>query len=403
MNGILKASMPKLLGQTVYANHEASIGNQLGVVSNVVWQPAYTSATGVKIPAGINAEFKIDARSHPNIARGLLMQPPAIHSNSVTVAFGWEKSHPKMDDDEFRASLGKYGADKQLIRRIVNQIVNYHETSFVSHGADPFAQKIGDNGEIVNPGFADIEYNQLSSTKAGSQVYWIEYSTDTVAMSADPQNPDPNPINQENEDIMLKAIALSLKIDVTNLTDEQISAKITEALNAQAEANKNLTTQLSAATGELTTVKETLTAAQASVTNLTTEKDSLTTKLKVHTDAAVTALEAKRGNVLRMYKVLHAEAGDESAMVKAIGTANAEMLTAFEADYQNQLDEKYPAFCSDCRSTNVSRNSTITEATELGKEGDEGKPKPGKTISNQEVMKNLTMGKGAASAAKLHQ
>jgi hypothetical protein len=43
---------------------------------------------------GINAEYKIDALMNPRIARGLLMQPPAIHSTSMTVLFKFEFSHP---------------------------------------------------------------------------------------------------------------------------------------------------------------------------------------------------------------------------------------------------------------------------------------------------------------------
>ena len=39
-NGVLKASMKMLLGQTVNCDHETNIGNAIGAVSKVMWQEA---------------------------------------------------------------------------------------------------------------------------------------------------------------------------------------------------------------------------------------------------------------------------------------------------------------------------------------------------------------------------
>ena len=41
-----------------------------------------------------------------------------------------------------------------MIRKVVTEVVRYLETSLVSHGADSFAQKIGEDGKIINPEFA---------------------------------------------------------------------------------------------------------------------------------------------------------------------------------------------------------------------------------------------------------
>ena len=54
--------------------------------------------------------------------------------------------------------MGGFDDKGKLIQRIVNQILNYHETSIVSHGADPFAQKINDQGKINNPLYANDNY-----------------------------------------------------------------------------------------------------------------------------------------------------------------------------------------------------------------------------------------------------
>ena len=139
-NGVLKASMKMSLGQTVNCDHETNIGNAIGAVSQVMWQESYKDGS-FTIPAGIDGILKIDGKANPRIARGILMEPPSIHSNSVTVQFKWDKSHPQMEDNEFYQKLGTYDSKGVMVRRMVTEIVRYLETSLVSHGADSFAQK----------------------------------------------------------------------------------------------------------------------------------------------------------------------------------------------------------------------------------------------------------------------
>lgn len=130
-----------LLGQTVNCDHETNIGNAIGAVSQVMWQESYKDGH-FTIPAGINGILKIDGKANPRIARGILMEPPSIHSNSVTVQFKWDKSHPGMEDGEFYQKLGTYDSKGEMVRRIVTEVVRYLETSLVSHGADSFAQRL---------------------------------------------------------------------------------------------------------------------------------------------------------------------------------------------------------------------------------------------------------------------
>ena len=92
---VLKKSMQMLIGQTINIDHEIAVGNAIGAVSEVFWQPAYKTKSGIEVPAGINAVLKIDGKSNPRIARGVMMDPPSIHSNSVTVRFKWEPSDRK--------------------------------------------------------------------------------------------------------------------------------------------------------------------------------------------------------------------------------------------------------------------------------------------------------------------
>lgn len=48
-NGVLKASMKMLLGQTVNCDHETNIGNAIGAVSQVMWQEAYKMVASLSL------------------------------------------------------------------------------------------------------------------------------------------------------------------------------------------------------------------------------------------------------------------------------------------------------------------------------------------------------------------
>src|SRR5690606_30627173 len=168
---VLQKSMSLLVGQTVNADHETMIGNALGAVRDVQWQESYVSA-GKKVPAGFNAELRIDGKSNPRIARAINSDPPSIHSTSVTVEFEWEQSHPKLPAHEFWSKLGTLDEKGQLIRRIVTGIRRYHEISLVSHGADPYAQLIKKDGKIHNPKFAHITYNSDEEAKRGGAYFF---------------------------------------------------------------------------------------------------------------------------------------------------------------------------------------------------------------------------------------
>lgn len=386
-NGILKASMAKLLGQTVYANHEASVGNEIGSVAKVAWQNGYeTSMQGYEVPAGINAEFLIDGKAHPNIARGILMDPPSVHSNSVTVSFGWEKSHPKMSDEEFRSKIGTFGDDKELVRRIVTEIPMYHETSLVAHGADPFAQLLKDGKFINNPSYAAAV--EKMSAKTGTQVYFFNYKTDTLSLRAGEENnpPETQTINNTMKEYLL-TLAIILACNDTNF-----------ASLSEADQQKLIDEKLKAAKADADKVIG-LTATQ---TTLQAEKDRLTTELATSA-ASVTSLTAEvatlkpmatigekfitdqRKDVLRMYKVLHGE--ENTGMLAMLAKADATQLEAFQTEYQKLMDEKYPGHCTDCNSNNITRNSAIIE---VPKPGAPGTGNPTKQLSDEEVRNSFS-------------
>lgn len=359
-NGVLKAAMNKLVGQTVYANHEAIVGNEIGSVASVSWQKAYKTENGIEVPAGINAQFKIDAKSHPNIARAIMMDPPSIHSNSVTVQFAWEQSHPELSLDEFWGKLGTYAKDGEMIRRIVTEVANFHETSLVAHGADPFAQVMKD-GKINNPDYANNVYSLSAQGLEKPKSYYYSFKEDTTSLSESIPNITNNKNENEMKDLILK---LSAKY---NKTEAEITESfIMDLITKGDEAAQSVTTL----TGELSGEKQKLADATTKLTEVEGKLADATTKLTAAEGKLTAALTAKQNEAVRLYKVLHGDKAD-AAKLELLAKADEALLEVELKELSAGVDEKFPATCQDCHSTNVTRNSAQTEDTS-GKEG--GKP-----------------------------
>lgn len=144
---VLRQSVGMLEGKTVYTDHEQEVGNWVGIVKGVKWSEAFMS-DGTNVPAGIDGLLAIDAKTAPTIARGLLLG--SIYSNSVTVDFEYEMSHQFENEWDFIYNIGNYGKDGKMIRRIVTKILDYHETSLVWLGADPFSKAYNSDGSLKN-------------------------------------------------------------------------------------------------------------------------------------------------------------------------------------------------------------------------------------------------------------
>ncbi len=141
--GVLEQSASMLQGQTVYKNHDfMDVEQWVGVVNRSFWDPAGEHSGNVP---GINVEMKIDWRMNPRIARGLLMQPPAIHSASVTVLFEYDYSHAQLaEEGKFWEAIGEE-VNGELVRLLVTKILGYWEISLVFQGADQLAKQLPDS------------------------------------------------------------------------------------------------------------------------------------------------------------------------------------------------------------------------------------------------------------------
>lgn len=348
--GVLKKSMRLLLGQTINIDHEMAVGNAIGSVAAVYWQESYKSK-GIVVPAGINAMLKIDGKSNPRIARGIMMEPPSIHSNSVTVNFKWKPSHTFEDMSDFYYALGTYNKEGELVRLIVEDIIAYHETSLVSHGADAFAQKVDSNNEIVNPGYAKSVY-KFSAEKPTDVKAMMDYKNSMLTLSAKTSIPlntnKNNNLNIKSMDEIIKELAAKFKLDVAELNEDNLVEKLSSILDAR-------DTQVTTLTDANTTLKQEVSDLKTAKGTLETEKGTLETANGKFNDL----LKATRDEASRLYKLCK---GDkfEPSILKLIEEANVETAASFVRQYQAEADEKHPLTCQSCKSQDIQRKSSVT-------------------------------------------
>ena len=354
-NGVLKASMKLLLGQTVNCDHETNIGNAIGSVSKVMWQEAYKDGAFI-IPAGINGILKIDGKANPRIARGILMEPPSIHSNSVTVQFKWDKSHPQMEDNEFYQKLGTYDEKGNMVRRMVTEVVRYLETSLVSHGADSFAQKIGEDGKIINPTFAKRSWASYKEYEEDTKkaYYFSDFKdyNDTQESFSDKSQID----NQENKNSMNE-----LEQFIESLVKEGVIS-FAEGTEANQENALVLLKGLVSSRSDLQTQVDNLTTEKNALTDQIANKDAEIANLKEMATVGKNHIASLREEAVAAYKKLMGDQVDETIVTMLNSeTTGLATIISLKKDYEARLEEKFPLKCSNCGSTDVSRASSVKE------------------------------------------
>lgn len=359
---VLKRNMYKLIGQTVNIDHETAVGNAIGTVLKAEWQGAYKTKDGVKVPAGINTELKIDGKSNPRIARGINMEPPSIHSTSVTVTFAWEKSHPNMGDEEFWNKLGTFDKEGKLVQRVVTDIQAFHEISLVSHGADRFAQKIGKDGKIVNPQYSKSTYplsdssfsaEELTEIKKGNKQYYYDFkemSTESFSEETTILEDNNNIQTISNMDI-LKLIAAIFGVE---LTEENYQASLTALKDELANLREAKEKETPITIGTFSGVD----AITAELGRLTNEVATLTQKLQTQTadvELATTLVNEVRVDALRLYRASLGEKPEDTNIVNLINTSSYATLKSLHTQYDELTDKQFQFHCGECGSTNVTR------------------------------------------------
>lgn len=407
-NNVLKKSMDMLIGQTIYGNHEMFIGNEVGAVPDVTWQKSYTTASGIVVPAGINAIFKIDGKSHPNITRKITMSPPAIHSCSVSVQFAWEQSHPQMDVNEFWSKFGSYAEDGELIRKVVTEIKAYHEISLVSHGADHYAQVTDEKGQIVNPRYADNMANLSEQTKEKiRQSVYFSYKDDIVQLSAKPAIPKEPILNPEESAIFMKDqyARLALILGYTLVMTGDIASFSKDGKDFTLEQFETEFKNLNTAAQSVAALTQRAVTAEGQVISLTGERDAFKTEVDTLKAAGTSnqgteALTALVGEVTAAYKKIK---GDKFSadFVTSLASMDVKALQNLNKEYAEQLEAKFPLTCAGCGSHEVTRNSAVLgddENSDLTGKGK--KDEPAKIKSNSDVLAQLR--RNNIDASSLH-
>lgn len=356
---VLKKNMYKLVGQTVNVDHEMAVGNAIGTVKSVEWQNSYT-LNGVKVPAGINAVLKIDGKSNPRLARGILMDPPAIHSNSVTVTFSWVKSHPEMGDDEFMNQLGKRDSEGKLIQKVVNEIIAFHETSLVSHGADPFAQIIRKNGKINNPLYASSHHQLNDDTldevskqqSAYAFIDWKQFTADTGEENTilEELNNDQLKQNQKKMEKFFQELEKLFGLEANSLNEDNYLTVLSGEKTTLSTHKPVVILGLEgheAIEGEITSLR-------GQVEKFKDLPEDFQDKLTL-VDTANKVLLDLRTEVKSLYNLTLTGSKPDEGILKVIEEASYDSLKSLHKQYDKLSEEKFGFTCKSCGSHEVTR------------------------------------------------
>lgn len=410
---ILRKSAPKLDGVPLYKDHETDLDNWVGLVNGVKWTKEFTDDSGMTIPAGIDGIVAIDKVTNPKVARGVLSG--AIFSNSVTVDFDWEMSHPFESEYDFFNRLGEEGSDGKMIRRIVVGINDYHESSLVWLGADPFAKAIDVDGNHKNVDISSVySYAKLSYSKknkledapddkpedvSAAKSMTVNFAVDQNVLSLAQRKKESKPKNSDMKNFIAAFILtfgeqFQLKKG-DNISEEQMvdylkqlsfsSEAIISKQKQDADGNA-LLQSLALAAFKATEGNEAATTVDVAeftkthsfhntdtVAGLITANESLNTKVTSLAAAAKVGedyLNLKRTEAVRLYKLAVGEASVDEAVVSMFSKAEDNAVDGLLKQYAKNATAKFSGVCGDCGSNEFKFRSSIanTEDNAFGKD-----------------------------------
>jgi hypothetical protein len=120
----------------VYTDHETSARNWCGKVLGSEWIDA---ANG--LPPAVGGPVQFDRVAEPKVARGV--ETGVLRAVSTAWTMTWRKSHPELDDYEFREAMWlDLEKDGRPVCQIAEKIEEVYELSVVWAGASPYARQI---------------------------------------------------------------------------------------------------------------------------------------------------------------------------------------------------------------------------------------------------------------------
>lgn len=323
---VLKKGVPLLKGQTVFKDHNTSVDNWVGQVIETAWD---SKTPG--LPPGINAKLRLDMIKDPMAVRGVLQG--TLHSASVTVSFQWTPSHPKlMEENRFFQYLGEE-VEGEMVRVIVTKIEKFWEISLVWQGADEFAKQIDENGDPLNI------YDRSDSMSAELKSQIGKVATDYLNQE--------EPMSLKIKEAFKKMFGLELSDDnfeeaVKNYVEEQKKSALLKDRESYQKQAEEFEMKLSDSSKKIE------------------ELEGEVKKLIPQAELGAAHLKSVRDEAVRLYKV---SKGDEAkeVILKTLENANLEIAMAWKEEFEKDVEEKFPAKCQKCQSTEISRQSSKAE------------------------------------------
>lgn len=396
---MLKSSVNKLDRKPVYYDHDTDLLNWVGIVQSPKWTESFTNPDGQIVPAGIDGIISIDAKTNPKIARGVLIG--SIFSNSVTVDFLWEMSHPFESEDEFERRVGSLGTDGKMIRRVATTIIDYYESSLVWLGADPFAKKIGEDGSLLHIDSSSVAFDKAPAGEVTAyqtdKRLKVDYAIDKNILLLSKANFNTvikydmkrevflalckvlglDPATTKPEDIQLTAVESLKKADgtePTGITPEQTATiEAFSALKGIEVVDEAATVSFDGTVAAFTVKPDThavvtkahlaklqgeagkVTALEADKATLQSEKDALVPLA----DAGKEYITFKRSETERLYKLqMGAEASED--VLKLIKDAEPKVLEGLLGQYTKSAVLKFKGKCKKCDSTEFTFQSSYS-------------------------------------------
>jgi len=389
---VLKKSMPMLEGVPAYRNHHTFVGNEVGHIGTPTWSNSYTNADGKKIPAGIDAPFIIDKILEPKLVRQLSSPRSPVKSSSVTVVFEWEASHDFDKEWMFWDMLGTFAEDGEMVRRIVTNITAYYESSLVWLGADPFAGKLDENGEVVEIDQASViensrsgeEFEQFYKKHKKYFIYSCSESEKDILLKMNKEGGPQSHSKTEKQTAMNKKL-LEKIAQLNNCKVDEVTEEMIEKFDV-IETDK--LAALEKADSEVKTLKADKEAEEGKVKTLTDEKAQLEKDNKENAEkveklekeakeneAKIKAGEAHLNSMREHTKEVYTKfAGDkvDDTIVKEIEGNNIEELEAKLKLFGAEAVTKFGAHCTTCNSSeHISYRSSIDNGGGVGDDEDE--------------------------------
>lgn len=416
---VLKKSCAKLEGKPLYTNHDVyDVKGSIGHVQGVSWSNSFTDSSGKDIPAGINGVVCVDAVSEPKLARRVLAGDVA--SNSVTVVFKWEPSHEYENKYDFLEALGTIHKDGKMVRRVVTDVMEYHETSLVFLGADPYAKSIMDNGDLKCPDYSHVysaskdaqDFN--SHVKGGLKDYSVRFGVDDAVLSLNSTNYKPKQSKPNKMDEILVALRQKLNLaedaDITVADLDKLSTPELPSYGAgfADDVIDFLKTKVDDSLDKTTFDSSSLNAVKEAYDKLVSERDNAVSlskslsdakislekdlqesrkkeaslmKEKVNMDAEIAALkeaaekdkefagigknhvDTKRAEALRLYS-LSVDNKPLESMVNMIESADHKVLEGLLNTFSKDVSSKFTYRCNECHSTDIDTQSSLSDDTD---------------------------------------